>query len=140
MRASTTQTLKPRGLLATLMFLLAVVLAVTMIAMTVGASRANAATWPSSCPGFSSLWGILPAYRVLMVWVYDRAGESLLVVMLMHASLTASMLILGPLATGSALATYTLVFAAALWVIVAVVAVANYGHLTRQPPLRGRVA
>ena len=33
--------------------------------------------------------GILPAYRVLMVWVYDRTG-SLLVAMLMHASLTAS--------------------------------------------------
>ena len=30
-----------------------------------------------------------------MVWVYDRTG-SLLVAMLMHASLTASMLILGP--------------------------------------------
>lgn len=41
----------------------------------------------------------LPAYRVLMVWVYDRTG-SLPVVMLMHASLSASTLILQPLATG----------------------------------------
>jgi uncharacterized protein len=38
----------------------------------------------------------LTAYRVLMVWVYDRTGESMLVVMLMHASLTASMIILAP--------------------------------------------
>ena len=32
---------------------------------------------------------MLPAYRVLMVWVYDRTG-SLLVAILMHASLTAT--------------------------------------------------
>ena len=33
-----------------------------------------------------------------MVWVYDRTGESMLVAMLMHASYTASTLILIPLA------------------------------------------
>jgi uncharacterized protein len=91
-------------------------------------------------PGVLFAVGILPAYRVLMVWVYDRTNGSLLVAMLMHASLTASMLILGPLATGAALATYILVLAAALWVVVGAVAVANDGHLTRQPPLRRRVA
>lgn len=41
------------------------------------------------------LLGGLPAFRVLMVWVYDRTG-SLPVAMLMHATLSASMLILGP--------------------------------------------
>jgi membrane protease YdiL (CAAX protease family) len=91
-------------------------------------------------PGVLFAVGILPAYRVLMVWVYDRTNGSLLVAMLMHASLTASMLILGPLATGAAHATYILVLAAALWVVVGAVAVANDGHLTRQPPLRRRVA
>ncbi|MFC1978332.1 CPBP family intramembrane glutamic endopeptidase, partial [Chloroflexota bacterium] len=71
--------------------------------------------------------GVLPAYRVLMVWIYDRTG-SLLVAMLMHASLTASTLfILAPQATGMALVTYYLVLAAVLWVVVAVVAVANRG-------------
>jgi hypothetical protein len=35
---------------------------------------------------------VLPAYRVLMVWIYDRT-ESLLVV-LMHSTLSASTLIL----------------------------------------------
>src|SRR5690606_19097775 len=44
--------------------------------------------------------GALPAYRVLMVWVYDRTG-SLLLAMLMHASLSASTLILQPLSTGA---------------------------------------
>ena len=83
----------------------------------------------------------LPAYRVLMVWVYDRTEGSLLVAMLMHASLSASMLILQPLAiAGVPLLTYILVFGAAMWVIVAVVVVANHGYLTRQPPLQGRVA
>jgi hypothetical protein len=42
----------------------------------------------------------LTAYRVLMVWVYDRTG-SLLVAWLRHASLTASLaFILRPQATG----------------------------------------
>jgi CAAX protease family protein len=41
------------------------------------------------------LFSWLPAYRVLMVWTYDRTG-SLLMAMLMHASLTATQLILMP--------------------------------------------
>jgi membrane protease YdiL (CAAX protease family) len=81
----------------------------------------------------------LPAFRVLMVWVYDRT-ESLLVAMLMHASLVASNAILAPLATGMSQVTYNLMWAAVLWAIVGVVALANHGHLTRQPPLRRRVA
>jgi len=85
------------------------------------------------------LFSFLPAYRVLMVWLYDRTG-SLLVAMLMHASLTASMLILGPLAiSGGTLLTYELVFAAALWAVVAAVAVTGRRHLSRLP-LRKRVA
>ncbi|HSK83656.1 MAG TPA: CPBP family glutamic-type intramembrane protease [Rubrobacter sp.] len=81
----------------------------------------------------------LTAYRVLMVWVYERTGESLLLAILMHASLTASMIILSPVVTGVAYLTYNLVLTAALWVVVGAVAVASGGHLTRQP-LRRRVA
>lgn len=80
--------------------------------------------------GLSLLVGQLPAYRVLMVWVYDRTG-SLLVAMLMHASLAACTFILGPSATGVALLTYGFVLAAAWWVVVAAVAVANSGKLSR---------
>jgi membrane protease YdiL (CAAX protease family) len=76
--------------------------------------------------------GILPAFRVLMVWVYDRTG-SLLVAMLMHVSLTTSNVILAPLATGVPLVTWPLVLAAATWVVVGAVAVANRGQLSRQP-------
>jgi len=83
--------------------------------------------------GFLVLYvGALPVYRVLMVWVYDRTG-SLLVAMLMHASLSASTLILQPLATGGPYLTWNLVLAAALWAVVAVVAVTNRGQLSPQP-------
>jgi membrane protease YdiL (CAAX protease family) len=66
--------------------------------------------------------GALPAYRVLMVWVYDQT-ESLLVAMLMHASLSASTLILQPVATGMPFMTWNFVLAAALWLVVAAVTV-----------------
>lgn len=82
-------------------------------------------------------FGALPAYRVLLVWVHDRTA-SLPAVMLMHASYSASRMILNPLAiAGVALATYDLVSAAALWVVVAGLAVAFRGQLTRQPMPRG---
>jgi hypothetical protein len=42
--------------------------------------------------------------------------------------------------TGVAFLTYNLALAAVLWVVVGALALANHGHLTRQPPLRGRVA
>ena len=84
--------------------------------------------------------GSLPAYRVLMVWVYERTGESMLVAMLMHASFSASMLIQQPL--GLALVpglAWNLVLAAALWIVVGAVALGQGGHLSRQS-LRRRVA
>lgn len=65
----------------------------------------------------------LPAYRVLMVWVYDRT-DSLLVAVVMHASFSASLLILQPLelALVPGLA-WNLVLAAALWAVVIAVAI-----------------
>jgi membrane protease YdiL (CAAX protease family) len=77
----------------------------------------------------------LPAFRVLMVWVYDRT-ESLLIGMLMHFSITASVLILTPETSGVSLLAYSLVFASAVWAVIATVAVANSRHLSR-PPQRG---
>lgn len=83
--------------------------------------------------GFGFLVGQLPAYRVLMVWVYDHTG-SLLVAMLMHASLTASTFILGPLAiSGMDLLTYGFGVAVVMWAVVAAVGVAKGGQLSRQP-------
>jgi membrane protease YdiL (CAAX protease family) len=75
----------------------------------------------------------LVVFRVLMVWVYDRTG-SLLVAMLMHMSLTTSTRILSPLAiVGASLLTFDLVWFAAMCIIVAAVALANRGQLSRQP-------
>ena len=91
-------------------------------------------------PGFLVTAQVLawfPAYRVLMVWVYDRT-ESVLLAMLMHASLTASQVIFASLATAVPLFTYTLVFGAVVWLVIGVVALAQGGHLTRQPLLRRR--
>jgi len=70
----------------------------------------------------------LTGFRILMVWVYDRSG-SLLVAILMHASLTASTLILQPPVTGAPLVVYGLVTTAAVWAIVgAVVLVEHRRH------------
>ncbi len=91
---------------------------------------------------FVLLVGWMPAYRMLMAWVYDRT-ESLLLAMLMHASLTFSTLSVAPLAiTGVALLTYQLVWATALWVVVGAVALAQARHRSRKPrlPLQRRVA
>ena len=68
-----------------------------------------------------------------MVWVYDRT-ESLLVSILMHASLVATTLTLPSMElSGTPLLTWLLAWAAALWVFVAAVAVTNRGHLSREP-------
>jgi membrane protease YdiL (CAAX protease family) len=74
----------------------------------------------------------LTAYRILLVWVYDRTG-SLLVTTLMHASLTIStVFIFRPLATGASFLINGWVLAAAFWVVVAAVALANRGRLSRK--------
>ena len=73
-------------------------------------------------PEFLYYVTVLPAYRVLMVLIYDRTS-SLFVAVLMHASLTASVpFILMPLGiSGVSLMTWYILLATALWVFVAVV-------------------
>jgi membrane protease YdiL (CAAX protease family) len=79
------------------------------------------------------LFSMLPPFRVLMAWVYDRTG-SLLVAMIMHVSLTTSTLTLQPLeVAGIRALSYDLVLAAALWVVVVAVAMAKGARLSRQP-------
>lgn len=71
--------------------------------------------------GFMAFYVVaLPAYRVLMVWVYDHTA-SLLVAMLMHAVFSASTIILQPLTTGSHL-TWNIALGVALWMIVGAIA------------------
>jgi len=79
------------------------------------------------------LFSWLPPYRILMVWVYDRTG-SLLVSVLMHASLMASLnaLVPGEL-SGSALLTWIFAWATALWIVVAAGATLKNSRLLHQP-------
>lgn len=95
-----------------------------------GGDVSGAVPWVVFVPGL--LFTVLPAFRVLMVWVYDRTG-SLLVAMLMHASLTASTLVLQPLVTGVRLLTYNVALAVALWGVAAALAAANGWHPWRRP-------
>ena len=82
------------------------------------------------------LFSWLPPYRILMVLVYDRT-ESVLVSVLMHASLMASLSIFVPAElSGTTLLTWILSWAAGLWVVVGVVAMANGGRLSVQPAKR----
>jgi membrane protease YdiL (CAAX protease family) len=66
--------------------------------------------------------------------------ESLLVATLMHASLTASTIfIFTPVATGASFLIYTSALAGAMWIVVAAVALASSGQLSRRP-LQRRMA
>jgi membrane protease YdiL (CAAX protease family) len=71
----------------------------------------------------------LTGYRVLMVWVYDRT-QSLLVGIVMHTGLTASLMLVQPLVTGPSLAAVGVVQAIIPWLIVA-------GVLARTHSARG---
>jgi len=64
---------------------------------------------------------VLPVFRVLMVWVYDHT-DSLLITILMHASLIGSTLfVLKPQAMDVPLMIYYIIFAAILWFVVVAV-------------------
>jgi len=79
------------------------------------------------------LFSWLPPYRILMVWVYDRT-ESLLVTVLMHASLMAGLSALVPAElTGTTLLTWILAWATVLWVIVGVGVMVKGQQLSQQP-------
>lgn len=78
------------------------------------------------------LFSWLPPYRILMVWVYDRT-ESLLVSVLMHASLMASLSIFVPAElSGKDLLTWIFSWAVVLWITVAIFAGSKSRFLASQ--------
>jgi len=85
---------------------------------------AGALSWPIFLGGIIFSMLLLPAFRILMVWVNDRTS-SLLVAMLMHFSLTASDMILPKAMTGMTGNTWTLILSAALWIVVVAAIVAR---------------
>jgi membrane protease YdiL (CAAX protease family) len=79
------------------------------------------------------LFSWLPPYRILMVWVYDRT-ESLLVSVLMHASLMASLSTFVPTQlSGTTLLTWIFSWAVALWVVVGMATLVKGRQLLNQP-------
>jgi len=95
---------------------------------------AGAISLPDFVPPLFFYAGVLPAYRILMVWLHDHT-ESLLLSMLMHASLTASApWILLPAVTGTSLVIYYLVLIVAIWIVVAFVLAA--GRKSARTPMR----
>jgi membrane protease YdiL (CAAX protease family) len=78
---------------------------------------------------FFSAIASLTAFRVLMVRIYDQT-ESLLVAVLMHGSyIFSTLFVFAPPITGRSFLTYSWVFTAVLWAIVAVVTLFNRGQL-----------
>ena len=74
---------------------------------------------------FAAAIASLTAYRILLVWIYDRTG-SLLVTTLMHGILSASSIFwFSAVATGTMFLADVWLVAAAFWLIVGVVAVAE---------------
>ena len=80
----------------------------------------------------------LTAYRVLMVWLYDRTG-SLLVTTLMHGMLTASSIFwFTPIATGALFLADVWLVAAVIWLLVgAVASVDGWMRFGHTEPFRG---
>jgi uncharacterized protein len=73
---------------------------------------------------------------VLIVWVYE-CTDSLLIGMLMHASLTASLpLILMPAVMGIELFAFYLILAVAPWLVVAIIALANGRQFSKQSHIK----
>jgi membrane protease YdiL (CAAX protease family) len=79
------------------------------------------------------LFSWLPAYRVLMVWAYDCTG-SLLIAILMHASLAATTFVFPPPAASDLMSLISILVSAAIWwLLVAAVVVTNRRQLTQRP-------
>lgn len=75
-----------------------------------------------------------------MVWVYEHT-ESVWLAMLMHASFTSSLLVLNPVGpSGTHLVAYSFALAAAVWVVVAAVTIANRQRLWRAHVISKRAA
>lgn len=95
-----------------------------------GAAAPHGLYW---VPFFLTFVAMVMAVRVLLGWIYSNTG-SILLAQLMHASLTVSLATFDPVGVSPAQETlWYAVYAAVLWIVVAVV-VMRYGQrLVRQP-------
>jgi membrane protease YdiL (CAAX protease family) len=103
-----------------------------LIAFWASRGLAGEASLSGFIAGFVAFYFVaLPAYRVLMVWLYDHTA-SLLLAMLMHAVLSASTIVLQP-ASAHGQFTWNFLLGAAIWVVVGVIATLRPGELSRRP-------
>jgi uncharacterized protein len=100
-----------------------------LIAFWASLGLAGEASLAGFIAGFVAFYFVaLPAYRVLMVWVYDHTA-SLLLAMLMHAVLSASTIVLQP-SSNRGQFTWNFLLGIALWAVVGVVAMVRRGELS----------
>lgn len=94
-----------------------------------GAAGSHGIYW---LPFFLSFVAILMAIRVLIGWVYSNT-KSVLLAQLMHASLTASLVIFSPAPISPANETlWYATYAVALWIVAALVIIVYGKHFVRQ--------
>ena len=87
--------------------------------------------WVLFVAGFLAFYLLaLPAYRILLVLVYDQT-KSLLIIMLMHALFSAASIIFQPLTPGMVPLVWNIGMGAVLWIIIAVIVTKKRGLLTR---------
>jgi membrane protease YdiL (CAAX protease family) len=90
-------------------------------------------SWTMFVASFVAFYLIaLPAYRILLVLVYDLTG-SLPIIMLMHAFLSASTLILQPSSSGEIAFIWNLVLGIILWIIVITITITNRQLILQKP-------
>src|SRR5262249_53707693 len=98
---------------------------------SLGAAAPHRAYW---LPFFLAFVALLTAMRVLIAWVYANTA-SVLLAQLMHASSTGSLVVLGSAHTSPPQeALWCAVYAAVLWVVVALVTATYSTRLIRQAP------
>lgn len=88
--------------------------------------------------GISFMIGQLPPFRILMVWVYEKTG-SLLLMMVMHFSLTACSIAFSPTSmSGWEVFNYSLSVATVMWLIAGAVVLVNRREILRSEDNRNQ--
>lgn len=79
-------------------------------------------------------FAVIPAYRILMSWVYVNSKGSLLLAIIMHAFYDASIAVFFPSLTTAETLEFYAAFAVALWIVVGVVVI-RFGAATLKRPM-----